>query len=76
MDGVTDTYVVADKFSHYFSRNSSTNNANRANELLEQFTVIEERYCGSPFINEYFFDVELVNNVIDNLKPGRAAAWS
>jgi len=34
---------------------------------------MRERYCGAPFTDEFLFDVELLSNVIDELKRGKAA---
>jgi len=34
---------------------------------------MREQYCGAPIKDEFFFDVELLSNVFDKLKRGKAA---
>ena len=65
--------MVADKFAQCFSESSSPNNASRAAELHGEFTRMRQDYCGSPFKEEYLFDVELISNIIYDLKRGKAA---
>ena len=85
VDGCIDVNVVADKLAHYFSESSSPNIAShyhhhllaatksRAAELHGEFTRMRKDYCGSPFKEEYLFDVELISNIIYDLKGGKAA---
>ena len=65
--------MVADKFAPYFSESSSPNNASHTAELHDEFTRMRKDYCGSPFKEEYLFDVELISNIIYDLKGGKAA---
>jgi Reverse transcriptase (RNA-dependent DNA polymerase) len=73
VDGCSDANVVSSNFSKFFSDACSANSSNRAAELLVEFNKKRESYCGLPFKEEYLFDVELVSNVILNLKRGKAA---
>jgi len=43
------------------------------NELYDEFTRMREHYCGTPFKDEFVFDVELLINVIDKFKRDKAA---
>ena len=48
-------------------------NAQRASELLVEYSSIREHYVGTPLSNQYLCDTELVSDVITKLKRGRAA---
>ncbi|MFM2332659.1 MAG: hypothetical protein RIQ74_1491, partial [Pseudomonadota bacterium] len=72
VEGCSDPSEVSAKFSQFFSEACSANNSTRAAELLDEFKLKRESYCGSPFKEEYLFDVELVSNVILDLKRGKA----
>jgi len=65
--------VIVNKCAHYFADSSSANNVTRASELYDEFTRIRGHHCGAPFKGEFLFDVELLSNVIDTLKRGKAA---
>lgn len=73
VDGSVDPVVIADKFCKYFSDCYQCSNVTRANELLNEYQRLRGSYCGAPFLDDYLFNVELLDNVISRLKNGKAA---
>jgi len=73
VDGCVDSKTIADKFADHFSKAFYSNSAQRAAELQIQFTELRRKYIGCPLTDDYFFDVELVGNVLSKLKGGKAA---
>ena len=73
VDGCVDDTVIADKLASHFGSSYSCNNEQRAIELQNAYTSMRASYLGLPLTEEHLFDVELVSNVIQKLKRGKAA---
>ena len=73
VDGCVDDTVIADKLASHFGSSYSCNNEQRAIELQNAYTSMRAGYLGLPLTEEHLFDVELVSNVIQKLKRGKAA---
>jgi len=50
----------------------TSNSAQRAAELQSEFSSLMRNYIGCPLTDDYLFDVELVGNVLLELKRGKA----
>mgnify|MGYP003548044947 FL=1 len=73
VEACADPATIAGKFANYFSELYTATNAQRASELLVEYSSIREHYVGTPLSNQYLCDTELVSDVITKLKRGRAA---
>jgi len=45
----------------------------QADVLKEEYTKMRAGYCGLPTVDDIYFDTEMVSNVIDSLKRGKAS---
>ena len=73
VDACADPATIAHNFATYFSELYTATSAQRASELLVEFSTARERYVGTPLSSQYLCDTELVSDVIFNLKRGKAA---
>jgi exonuclease III len=73
VDGLVDNNLIANKFADYFELACNNYSTERNNELKQLYTEKRSVYGGFPHTVELQFDVELVDNVVSNLKRGKAA---
>jgi len=72
--GLTDRQQIADKFEHHFANLCSAAAAGvDARSMHAAYDKIRPNYVGSLFTDKYLIDAELVENVIVDLKRGKAA---
>ena len=73
VEGIVDSDKVAEKFSVFF-QNTCSNLSQRGSAVLsEQYNEMRSNYVGAPHVTEYDFDAQLVENIICDLKHGKAA---
>jgi exonuclease III len=72
VDGIVDPHQVADNFSNHFQK-SCTNLSGSSSRLADQYNVMRSNYVGDPILEELSFDAQLIEQVINNLKRGKAA---
>jgi len=70
VDGCVDHTVVAEKFANHFSQAYTSNNANRADELKQEYVAMRATYHGFPLTTS--FDVEIISHAVASLKLGKA----
>ena len=73
VDGSADHETIVDKFADHFSKVCSNLTVTGAARLKNNYENIRAAYCGAPDRYEYFFDAELVENIISNMSRGKAA---
>ena len=73
VEGCTDPSVIAENFAQHFSKLYCCTDTDRAGTIFSDYLSLRQTYSGSPFSDEYVFDVELVSKVIAGLKRGKAA---
>ena len=73
VEGCTDPSAIAENFAQHFSKLYCCTDTDRARTIFSDYLSLRQTYSGSPFSDEYVFDVELVSKVIAGLKRGKAA---
>jgi len=73
VNGIADGNEIAKQFAQHFATVCTNNSNCRAAQLKSYYVQMRAGYCGRPDDARYCFDVELVENVIFNLKRGKAA---
>jgi hypothetical protein len=73
VDGCVDSDLIAEKFAQHFAKAYTSIDAARADELKAEYVAMRGDYCGTPLMDDHLFDVELVGNIISDLKRGKAA---
>ena len=73
VDGTVDSQTIADKFSSHFASACSNLSPSGSASLTEQYDTMRSSYVGSPLIDEYKIDAQLVEQVIIDMKRGKAA---
>jgi exonuclease III len=73
VDGLVDSSQVAEKFSSHFQNSCSNLSLSGSAELSNQYCTMRSKYIGSPYLNVYDFDAQLVEQVICDMKRGKAA---
>jgi hypothetical protein len=73
VDGVVDPYLVAENFSFHFQSSCSNLSVSDSTRLVDQYHAMRSTYTGTPLVDEFNFDAQLVEQVISNLKRGKAA---
>lgn len=73
VDGVADEALIADKFANHFALSYSCVDEVRASQLKADYCAAKSVYCGLPLRDSHIFDVELLDNVIGDLKCGKAS---
>lgn len=69
---VTDDDIVK-QFAEYFKEVGTCTSREGCAKLKEIYDVRRKVYCGSPNVEKYFFDVELVERIVRSVKKGKAA---
>jgi hypothetical protein len=73
VNGLADDSKIAAKFAEHFSESCTEFSLENNNRLRQQYMDLESNYNGSPFVDDYWFDVELIDKVIADLHVGKAA---
>ena len=73
VDGITDPKIIAEHFVKHFSKACSNNSEAAAARLKNKYEQMRASYCGQSVGEPFLFDAELVENVIANMKRGKAA---
>ena len=60
-------------FAEHFRITCTSVNESQSNRLLSMFRDRRGDYVGSLFLDEYMFDVELVETILSQMKRGKAA---
>ena len=73
VDGECDSKIIADNFSNYFSSVCCPNNLARHKQLEARFINEKNCYKGDSLCTIEPISVELVDNLLSNMKTGKAA---
>ncbi len=73
VDGIVDPHQVAENFSSHFQNSCSNLSEIGSSRLADQYYAMRSNYVGAPLIEEFNFDAQLVEQVINNMKRGKAA---
>lgn len=73
IDGTIDAATITEHFAEHFRKTCSHLTLDGADRLKSQYNNMRQNYCGMPNTNRHLFDAELVENIIANLKRGKAA---
>ena len=73
VDGSIDSKEIADNFARHFANSCSVLTKDVSGELFERYESQRSNYVGAPLLKENSFDAELVENVITDMKRGKAA---
>ncbi len=73
VDGLINSKEIADNFARHFAKSCSVLTKDVSDELFEQYESQRSNYVGTPLLEENSFDAELVENVISEMKRGKAA---
>jgi exonuclease III len=73
IDGIIDPQQVAVNFAKHFAESCSSQSLDGSANLTSMYNSIRAEYVGSPHLDEYDFDAELVEDVLLNLMRGKAA---
>jgi len=73
IDGLADDTEIAEAFAKHFRTTCSSFNEGQSNHLRSVYSAKRQDYVGDPFLDEYKFNVELVETVFSKLKRGKAA---
>ena len=73
VNGQTDPISIVNIFVDHFKVVCTDRKTKDSLKLLETYNTIRPNYVGSPFIDDYLFDVELVEKIIGDMKRGKAA---
>jgi len=68
VDGYTDHQQIADNFGKHFTALGSAVQTNANRILQHNYEFTRPNYVGSPFLHHFYFDAEVVGNVIIDLK--------
>ena len=73
VDGTADINVIVDRFATYYEQVCTPLNAERNNELMEQYIEMRSKYSSLPVFNDTnIVSVELVGKLLSNMKNGKA----
>ncbi len=73
VNGITDKTKIAGKFRQHFARLSSAATDMGEQNLRGAYENLRPSYTGSPYMEYYAIDAELIEIVISELKRGKAA---
>jgi len=73
VNGLVDSQQIADKFATHFAESCSNLTQSGSAHLADLYRSKRPKYVGAPFLDEYNFDAELVENIVADLKRGKAA---
>ena len=73
IDGLADDTQIAEAFAEHFRKTCTSVNEGQSDRLRSMLRERRHDYVGSPFLDEYMFDVELVDNILSQMKIGKAA---
>ena len=73
VDGIVDPHQVADNFSSHFQKSCSNLSESGSSRLANQYSGMRSNYVGHPLTEELHFDAQLIEDVVNNLKRGKAA---
>jgi hypothetical protein len=72
VDSSVDPQQIAAKFARYFAKTCSNLTDSGSDLLNKNYNSQRVGYVGAPLLDEYRFDAELVENVINDMKRGKA----
>ena len=73
VNGNVDPVIIADNFASHFKSIFSANDPIKAETIRQDFLQSRADYHGLPLTGEHCVDTELVSNMINNMKRGKAA---
>ena len=73
VDSLVDSHEIATKFTQHFTVSCANLTNEGLDKLLKNYISQRVSYIGSPILDAERFDAELVENVINDLKRGKAA---
>jgi len=73
IDGLADDTQIAERFAEFFRTTCTSFDDDQSNRLRSMFNDRYHHYIGDPFLDEYKFDVELIETVFSQMKRGKAA---
>jgi hypothetical protein len=73
VDGLTNASDIADKFAQHFQSICSPHSVDNSNNLYNIYVKNRSTYNGTPFQGVSVFDAEVVGNVVNEMKKGKAA---
>jgi len=71
VDGTADLEIIAQHFMSHFAKVCTNTTVDGAALLNNKYESMRTNYCGHPFVEDYLFDTELVERII-NMKRGKA----
>jgi len=75
VDGITDGRQVADNFARHFGAACSNQSDTGARGLAEKYKSLRADYVGSPHLEEFDFDTELLDDILSCMQRGKAADY-
>jgi len=75
VDSFTDHQQIADNFEKHFVALGSVVQSNANCNMRYTYEHTRPNYVGSPYLQEYRFDAELLGTVIKNLKHEKQLGW-
>jgi hypothetical protein len=73
VDGIVDSQPITGKFCSHVADTCSNSSLSGSASLAEQYNAMRSSYVGSPLIDEYEIDAELVEQLISDMKHDTAA---
>ena len=73
IDGLTDGVQTAEAFIEHFRKTCTSFNDDQNTHLQSIYQNRRQNYVGDPFIDDYKFDVELIEDALTEMKRGKAA---
>jgi len=73
VDGLVDETEISNKFAEFFSEACSPRSIEGAQRLKDLYNVARPNYIGAPYTSDLVFDASLVENVVVNMRRGKAA---
>jgi len=73
VDGLVDDNDIVSKFVNYFAEASSNLTEEGSSNLQQIYENNRPNYCGSSHSEQYDFDCELIDNIVHNMKHGKAS---
>jgi len=72
VNGIADDNAIADKFAQHFAKVCTNNSASGFDRLAHDYSIMRSGYVGHLFNDSCLFDAELVQNMINKMKRGKA----
>jgi len=73
VNGSVDNATIAENFAKHFEKICTPHSPARNDELKAEYLHMRSEYCGSPLLDSETFDVQLVDELVREMKNGKAA---